>query len=271
MVKRIIGVNSNSYHGFSVEEALEGIAAAGFSFVELTATKGWTEHVFPSHSFEKLTTVKKLIESLHLTPFALSGHCNLMDSERLNDFRMNIELAAFYGCSFIVSSAGEAHIADKIEDNNAVLVKNLISLLPDLEKYNMELVLETHGNHGTAKELMRIMNEIQSPLIGINYDTANVIFYGDVEPENDMDLCMDRIKFMHLKDKAGQNKEWNFPALGKGRIKFPEIFKKLNAAQNTAPFSIEIEFTQAGPKSLNEVNQAVKDSFDYLRSQGFQM
>ena len=30
-MNRIIAVNSNCYHGFSIEEAIEGIAAAGFS------------------------------------------------------------------------------------------------------------------------------------------------------------------------------------------------------------------------------------------------
>ena len=37
-MKRTIGVNSNCYHGYSVEDALEGIAAAGFHYVELTAS-----------------------------------------------------------------------------------------------------------------------------------------------------------------------------------------------------------------------------------------
>ena len=45
MEKRIIAVNSNCYHGYSIEDALEGIHVAGFHYVELTATKGWTEHV----------------------------------------------------------------------------------------------------------------------------------------------------------------------------------------------------------------------------------
>ena len=36
-----------------------------------------------------------------------------------------------------------------------------------------------------------------------------------------------------------------------------------------SPFSIEIEFTQDGPKDLAEVDQAVQDSAAYLRSQGF--
>ena len=39
-MNRIIAVNSNCYHGFTIEEAIEGIAAAGFKYIELTATKG---------------------------------------------------------------------------------------------------------------------------------------------------------------------------------------------------------------------------------------
>ena len=37
--------HTNSYHSYSFEEALAGIAAAGFKGVELSAVPGWTEHV----------------------------------------------------------------------------------------------------------------------------------------------------------------------------------------------------------------------------------
>jgi len=50
-MSHIVAVNSNCYHGFSIEEAIDGIQAAGFHYIELTATKGWTEHVFPTMSF----------------------------------------------------------------------------------------------------------------------------------------------------------------------------------------------------------------------------
>ena len=50
---------------------------------------------------------------------------------------------------------------------------------------------------------------------------------------------------------------------------FETIFAKLKAANNNAPFSVEIEFTQAGPKDLAEINTAVKDSADYLKAHGF--
>ena len=44
MKNRLAG-HTNSYHTYSLDEALEGIAAAGYKFVELTAVRGWTEHV----------------------------------------------------------------------------------------------------------------------------------------------------------------------------------------------------------------------------------
>lgn len=65
-MKRIIGVNSNCYHGYSIEEAIRGASAAGFHYIELTATKGWTEHVFPDQSFHRLLEVKKLLKEYNM-------------------------------------------------------------------------------------------------------------------------------------------------------------------------------------------------------------
>ena len=57
--------------------------------------------------------------------------------------------------------------------------------------------------------------------------------------------------------------------MGKGYVDFETIFAKLDAAHNNSPFSVEIEFTQAGPKDLAEVNAAVRDSAEYLKAHGF--
>ena len=97
-MKRIIAVNSNCYHGYAIEEAVAGIRRAGFHYIELTATKGWTEHVFPDMPFERLLEIQDLLRRNELIPFSMSGHCNLMDPERIPDFEKNIRLAAFFGC-----------------------------------------------------------------------------------------------------------------------------------------------------------------------------
>ena len=94
-MNRIIAMNSNTYHGFSLEEAVRGIADAGFRYIELTATKGWTEHVYPDQPMRKLMRAQDMLADAKLVPFAMSGHTNLTDPERAGDFLDNIRLASF--------------------------------------------------------------------------------------------------------------------------------------------------------------------------------
>ncbi len=267
-MKRIIAVNSNTYHGYSMQDAIVGIGAAGYKHIELTATKGWTEHVFPTMSFEELCKIKDELKTNGIIPFSLSGHCNLMDRNRLEDFVLNIKLAAFFGCDYIISSIGEAHLKDKAEISDHEVAEHIKEIVPYLEKYDLILGLENHGKHGTGKQLKAIVDMVNSPRVMINYDTANAIFYGNVNLEEDIESCIDRIGHIHLKDKSGAYNEWNFPAIGKGEIDFEIIIDKLDKAKNDCPLSIEIEFTKTGAKDLDEVNEAVKDSYDYLKHLG---
>ena len=272
MEKRIIAINSNCYHGYSIEEAIKGTAAAGFHYMELTATKGWTEHVFPDHSFERLLEVQDLLKKYDVTPFAMSGHTNLMDTERIGDFVKNIRLAHFFGCKYIVSSIGEAHLKDNAVASNEVVAEHIRGFLPYLEQYDMILVLETHGDHGTGAILGDICRLVGSERVKVNYDTANAIFWGKLSPEKmveDFRASEPLVAYFHLKDKLGGEQEWNFPALGKGYVPFAPIFETLEEKNNLSPFSIEIEFTEKGPKDLAEINKAVQDSADYLRACGY--
>ncbi|MEG1745075.1 MAG: sugar phosphate isomerase/epimerase family protein, partial [Ruthenibacterium sp.] len=218
-----------------------------------------------------LCAVQDRLSRLGLTAFSMSGHCNLMDVERLPDFVTNMRLAHFFGCRYLVSSVGEAHLKDKATASDERLSQNLKALVPELEKYDLTLVLELHGAHATGEVMQKIVRLVASPRVKINYDTANCLFYGGVKAEEDVDVCMQEIAYLHLKDKAGAPAEWDFPALGKGYVDFETIFRKLASARNNAPFSVEIEFTKAGPKNLCEVNEAVRLSAEYLRQHGFSL
>ena len=177
MKKRIIAVNSNCYHGYSIEEAIAGIRRAGFHYIELTATKGWTEHVFPDMPFERLLAIQDELEAAQLRPFAMSGHCNLMDPERIPDFVKNIRLAAFFGCDYIVSSIGEAHLKDNAVADNRTVAESIRALVPHLERYGLTLVLETHGHdHGTGAVLSDIVRLVGSERVKIKYYNTNVVF-----------------------------------------------------------------------------------------------
>ncbi len=269
MVSHQIIVNSNCYHKYPIERAIEGISRIGYKHIELTATKGWTEHVFPSQSFSSLLAVKQLLKKSGIDVPALSGHCNLMDKERLKDFDENINLADFFSARVIVSSIGEAHLKDKAKAGDEELIDNLMTLLPILEEKDITLALETHGEHGSAMRIKSIVDKINSRHIGICYDSANVIFYGGIIGASDLEQAVDRVSYFHIKDKGGEQKEWDFPALGDGYVDFPALIDVLDKNGNTTALSIEIEFTSSGSSSPEEVDNALARSGDYLKKLGY--
>ena len=273
-MKDIIAVCTNTYHGFSVDEALEGIAAAGFKYVELTAVRGWTEHVMADMPEAELERVISRMKSLGLQCIALSGHCNLTDEARLSDFRSNMALAKRLGAQTIISSTGEAHFGKDEAFTDDVLIENIKKLLPDLEKYDLKLALEVHGEYGTGEAVARIVKGAASPRVGINYDTANVVFYGGKHPMDDLPACLALVNYVHLKDKVGIDNTWNFPAVGKGDLDLKNLIGFLHGQGKQLPLSIEIEYTAdftmraKVPGDLAAANRAVRDSFEYLNANG---
>lgn len=258
-------VSTNTYHGYSLNEALDGIAKAGFKYVELTAVVGWTEHVLSSMSVQEIKDIKARVKEKGLSILALSGHSNIMDNDGLKAFIENISLAKELGSSYIITSTGEAHGGEDVEDD-ATLIKNLKRIGEECGKNGIICTIETHGGiYSTGERMNKLVQNVGSQYIGVNYDTANVIFYGKVKPEEEIEKSFPGLKYVHLKDKDGKDDEWNFPAIGKGFIDFKRIITILKENDYDGPLSIEIEFTPDGPGSLENVNKAVRDSFMYLK------
>ncbi|MEG2520582.1 MAG: sugar phosphate isomerase/epimerase, partial [Christensenellaceae bacterium] len=197
---------------------------------------------------------------------------NLMEEERLEDFERNIELASYFGCKYIITSTGEAHFGKGEVFADDVLVKNIKRILPKLEEHKITMVLEVHGQYGTGESLYHITKAVDSPYVAVNYDTANVVFYGGKYPEQEIKSCVQGVKYVHLKDKDGDMKDWNFPAVGSGKLKLAEFMEYMDSVSYSGPYSIEIEYIEdfcmrdkvAG--DLKVANQAMKDSYCYLKS-----
>jgi sugar phosphate isomerase/epimerase len=260
-----VAVNTNTYHGYTLDDALSGISAAGFRYVELAAVKGWTEHVMPGMSTGELSLVRKKLDDLGLVPVCLSGHCDLMSDERLKDFEENIRLANYFGCEFIVTSTGEAHFGINKDSNEEILSRNITKILRICEDQKVRLLLEVHGEHGTGESLYKIVNKFDTEYLGITYDTANVVYYGNKMPEDDIKTCIDKVYSLHIKDKLGAQKDWNFPALGEGNLNLLKVLDILKEYRYRGPISLEVEFTPEGPGSKENVDRAVKCSYDFLK------
>ncbi|WP_462410763.1 sugar phosphate isomerase/epimerase family protein [Neobacillus sp. Marseille-QA0830] len=259
-----LAINSNTYHGFSIEDAIKGASAAGFTRIELAAVGGHTAHVLPDMSPEEISGIKKLLKDYGMTCVGIGAHSNLMREEGVANLLKSIDLAMEFDCQYIITATGDAHGDRDVIEDEKVLAANLEPIIAKCERFHKKLVLETHGNNYPTGASLKKLAQTLNDRVKINYDTANVIFYANRLPYDDLEISVDYVEFMHLKDKLGAYHEWNFPAIGEGSLDFQRIFSTLKKADYQGPISVEIEFTPAGPANLEEVNDSVKKSFRYL-------
>lgn len=263
MLKQL-AINSNTYHGFSLEDAVKGAHEAGFTNIELAAVKDHTAHVLPDMPPEKLQSIKKLLRDYGMTCVGIGAHSNVMKDEGVANLLKSIDLAVEFECQYIITATGDAHGDKDVIEDEAVLAKNLAPIIEKCKRLNKTLVLETHGNNYPTGVSLKKLAKLLGDEVKINYDTANVIFYGNILPYEDLEASVDCVEFIHLKDKLGAYNEWNFPAIGDGDLDFQRIFTALRKADYKGPISVETEFTPAGPANLAEVNESVKRSYSYL-------
>jgi sugar phosphate isomerase/epimerase len=267
MADRLV-VSTNTYHSYSHEEALAGIAAAGYTSVELSSVPGWTEHVLRHSTNEQLDAVKDLLASHNLEAVSMSGHSDLTTDEGAEEFRHAIRIAKYLGIRYLTTSTGghDASSAGTIDEQRAAVVPRIQQLADHAASEGIEICLETHGGvSATGALAAKLIESIDRPNVGINYDTANVIFYGKTRPETDIAAAAPFINHLHIKDQIGGPGVWNFPAIGTGEVDFAPIFQALNDVRFAGPCSIELEFQGEPWPSLDEVRAALETSRTFLR------
>jgi len=264
----LLAVSTNSYHSYTLDEALKGIAAAGFTSVELTSVPGWTEHVARDASDSDLDAIRQQVRDAGLDAISLSGHSDLASEEGIAAFRRSIHIARHLNIPYITTSTGghDDSSTGSIDDQRREFLARFGPLADEAAEAGINICIETHGGLSATGALSaELVRAIDKPNVGINYDTANVIFYGNTRPEEDIKAALPYITHMHLKDKAGGDQEWNFPAIGAGNVDFPKIFGILQEAGFNGPISIEIEFQGEPWPPLDDVNRAVAESFSFIR------
>jgi len=269
-MKQKVGATTSCWTGFTLDEALQGISKAGLKFAELSAmfevcdSKGEiAEHVVPEQMDEgDAQTLEKKIQGYSLSPMSISGHVDLVKPDGVEALKRRIDLARSIGADVVNTKTGDPSSQQEIND----FYKHVEEAAEYAAEKKIIIGLETSGRYfNTAKKAVPILKKINSEYVKLNYDTANVIYYEEVFPEDDIEYGTEYLVHIHLKDKRGGKGEYDFPALGKGVINFQKIFNILFNYKYTGPLSIEIEFDGKHNETLNGVNEAVVSSYNFLK------
>jgi sugar phosphate isomerase/epimerase len=255
--------HTNSYHTYSHDEALHGIAAAGYRYVELSAVPGWTEHVDLDTS---PGDVRRKLEGYGLEAVSLSGHSDLTTRDGLAHGIKAVRWAADYGLPIVNTAVGGHQSAD---ENESAFLGNVGELADAAEAAGVVVALEIHGDIMASSDVtIPLMEKIGRESVKVNYDTANVEFYSGALAVDDLPKITPYLAHVHLKDTTGGRGNWNFPAIGDGRVDFGRVLSILGEAGYDGPYSVELEFQGEPWPPLEEVDAAMKRSHEHLAGLG---
>jgi L-ribulose-5-phosphate 3-epimerase len=257
--------HTGSYYSYTLEDALAGLAGAGYRGVELAAVPGATEHV-DVHGDP--AAVRALLDRFGLEAVSISGHSDLTTSEGLDHGLAVVAWAERFGVP-VVNTAIGGHAPD-VDESEEAFLRNIGPLADAAQAAGLTIALEIHGElMASGERSAPLLDRIGHPAVKVNYDTANVEFYSGVRAEDDLPAIADRVAHVHLKDMRGEQGEWDFPAIGEGHVDFARVIQILRDAGFLGPYSVEVEFTGGVPwPPLNEVTAAMRDSREALFAHG---
>ncbi len=252
---------------FSIDQALEGLAAAGYRNVEIGAVKGWFEHIDPDTASDaEIARIKTKLDSLELIPVSLSGHTQLQTEEGKERFRKAIDIAAGLGMQIVNTFTGDA----ETEEDREAYFENVAALCDYARDKGLKIGMETDSNMlPTAEAGLPILERINRPdVLGFNYDPGNVIYYTGADPMTDIAFAFPSMVHFHFKDKVGGKGVFHFPPPGDGDIDMVGLLRLCEEAGYTGPISAEVEFDEKGWPDYEACQAAAVRSVANLHQMG---
>jgi sugar phosphate isomerase/epimerase len=225
---------------YTLEEALRGLAEAGFENVEIGAVKGFLEHLDPDRlGPAEIEETRRLLDRYGQRCVSLSGHAPLHLEQGMQRLRNVLAAGRDLGVLVLNTFTGDAETPDEVERFKA----HARVLADEAQAAGIRLCIETDSNLlPTAEAGMRLLDEIGRDWIRINYDPGNVVYYTGARPEEDVRHGLGRYGHVHLKDQRGGKGVLDFPALGEGEIDLVSILRDLAGSGFSGPVSMEIEY-----------------------------
>jgi len=159
---------------------------------------------------------------------------------------------------------------ESADENEALFLANVGELADAADDAGIVVALEIHGDIMASSEVtIPLVEKIGRDSIRVNYDTANVEYYSGDRAVDDLPKITRYLAHVHLKDTTGGKGNWNFPAIGDGTVDFGRVLEILDAAGYAGPCSVELEFQGEPWPSLDEVNDAMRRSYQRLTALGY--
>lgn len=268
-----IGINLEfvRHHDKPFEWAVNKAAELGYEYVEPMVH--WGRELLSEagyfHSVSMLDDplrVKRSCENAGVKLSGLSSHCPLCKPEISVEYlKQAVRFAAECGAPVINTDEGPKPVWTTEEEDHILMRYTLQEAALFAEQRGIMIGLEPHQQYSKSPAgLDRIHNLVNSPAIGINFDTGNSYLSG-VDPLLWLDRVLDRLVHLHAKDISIQQSDMERGkvtgtpvgcACGEGVIDWAGVIERCKRAPRGIVLSVEcgtIEQAQASIAHLKSL------------------
>jgi sugar phosphate isomerase/epimerase len=230
-----IGCFNRPWTQWSYDDALAGIAAAGYKLTGLLSAHRGEAFTSSAATPEYLDRLKKRIAqrglAVNMTAIRFQTDAPLQDN--IADLHKQIENAARLELSFMLTFGVDQ--PEHYED----FYRLMENAAPKAEKLGLQIVLKPHGGgSGASEEILRCLNKVAQPNFKIWYDAGNIIYYTGKDPVAELEPIARQVTGFCAKDCPGPKGEV-MSQFGAGKVDFSAVFTKLKAVGFKGPVMVE--------------------------------
>jgi sugar phosphate isomerase/epimerase len=220
---------------WTLPQVIEIAVSSGYDGVELRFLEGedslWK---LPALQGSALAVAKRMIFDNGLSIACVGTSCRFHSPDRsererrIEEGKRMAELAAALG------SPGIRVFGDKIQpgaDRDSTrnwIAEGIRCLAHETKRNGVEVWLETHGDFATSTETMQIIEQADSPNVGVVWDPANCFTDGAEDPREAAPAFGTALRHVHLRDLKSHDGVWEPELTGSGTFPLREILAKLN-------------------------------------------
>jgi sugar phosphate isomerase/epimerase len=271
------------HHTMTVFDWIELASTLGVDGLEFYSGFMEDNEAFLTKARETLGRHKLQMPMLCCSPDFTQPDPQLLQQEIAREKRM-IEITAFLGGRFCRVLSGQRRPELSRAAGVAQVVATIKGILPFAEKNGVVLIMENHykDNYWQYPEFaqkmdvfVQIVNQIDSPWFGVNYDPSNTILAGE-DPIELLEKVKHRVVTMHASDRylksgtiedlrkeedsIGYASRLSHGVIGKGMNDYDKIFSILNSVGFKGWVSIEDGMD--GMDDLRESVRFLRDKID---------
>ena len=255
-----LAFSTNAYTKFSLPEACDRIAAAGYKAIEILAD---APHAYPlTYSAHEAARLRERLESLGVSVVAINGNTamgyftpvpqdltfepslisprEVHRQDRIDIIRACLALANRLGAPVVTITTGQPLSGEPRDVLRERLLEGLDAVVGLADRAGVDLALEPEPGQllETSAEFKALLDEVGHPRLGANVDVGHVWCAGD-DPADSVRLLAPHLKHLHLEDIKGRRHYHLIPGEG-GEIDFAGIRRALGEVGYRGAAAVEL-------------------------------